>query len=131
MHDNTNRKSYENLWRWLNEVLMAHKGWTSSTSKSFPYKELESLSSSQQTQSPLPLLVIGTKTDVGGARLRKCTIVEEYGGDFLDMVSLFPVIFYAYFTQPSLTRSSNCYTLVYATSATIRQRISSSIRSIL
>ncbi|TGZ55727.1 Rab-like protein 3 [Temnothorax longispinosus] len=88
VHDLTNRKSQQNLQKWLEEVLS--KDGTSSRSKSFEDFDPEKFVGSTQ----IPILVIGTKLDlISGSNFvksnihrRSATIAEECGADeiFLD-----------------------------------------------
>ncbi|XP_011872983.1 PREDICTED: rab-like protein 3 [Vollenhovia emeryi] len=88
VHDLTNRKSQQNLQKWLEEVLS--KEGTSSKSRSFEDFDPEKFVGSTQ----IPILVIGTKLDLisesnsvkSNIHRRSATIAEECGADeiFLD-----------------------------------------------
>ncbi|XP_029159365.1 rab-like protein 3 [Nylanderia fulva] len=88
VHDLTNRKSQQNLQKWLEEVLS--KDGTSSRSKLFEDFDPEKFVGSTQ----IPILVIGTKFDLisesnfikSNVHRRSATIAEECGADeiFLD-----------------------------------------------
>ncbi|KAL0100044.1 hypothetical protein PUN28_019487 [Cardiocondyla obscurior] len=88
VHDLTNRKSQQNLQKWLEEVLSKDGG--SSKSKSFEDFDPEKFVGSTQ----IPILVIGTKLDLisesnsikSTIHRRSATIAEECGADeiFLD-----------------------------------------------
>ncbi|XP_043270018.1 rab-like protein 3 [Venturia canescens] len=85
VHDLTNRKSQQNLQKWLQEVLT--KDGTCAKSKSFDDFDPEKFVGSTQ----IPILVIGTKSDLvaevrSSLQRRSSTIAEECGADeiFLD-----------------------------------------------
>ncbi|XP_046743190.1 rab-like protein 3 [Diprion similis] len=85
VHDLTNRKSQQNLQKWLQEVL--NKDGNHSKSKSFDDFDPEQFVGSTQ----IPILVIGTKFDLAAevrssVHRRSSTIAEECGADeiFLD-----------------------------------------------
>ncbi|KYN05786.1 Rab-like protein 3 [Cyphomyrmex costatus] len=87
VHDLTNRKSQQNLQKWLEEVLS--KDGTSSRSKFEDFDPEKFVGSTQ-----IPILVIGTKLDLisessfvkSNIHRRSATIAEECGADeiFLD-----------------------------------------------
>ncbi|XP_011146609.1 rab-like protein 3 isoform X1 [Harpegnathos saltator] len=85
VHDLTNRKSQQNLQKWLEEVL--NKDGTFSKSKSFDDFDPEKFVG----LTHIPILVIGTKLDLipevkSNVHRRSSTIAEECGADeiFLD-----------------------------------------------
>ncbi|XP_015178786.1 PREDICTED: rab-like protein 3 [Polistes dominula] len=85
VHDLTNRKSQQNLQKWLQEALS--KDGSYSKSKSFDDFDPEKFVGSTQ----IPILVIGTKLDLvsevrSNMQRRTSTIAEECGADeiFLD-----------------------------------------------
>ncbi|XP_011330727.1 rab-like protein 3 isoform X2 [Ooceraea biroi] len=86
VHDLTNRKSQQNLQKWLEEVLNKD-GTSSSKSKCFEDFDPEKFVGSTQ----IPILVVGTKFDLisevkSNVHRRSATIAEECGADeiFLD-----------------------------------------------
>lgn len=82
VHDLTNRKSQQNLQKWLSEILNHESG--GKHNKSFDEFDPEQFVGSTQT----PILVIGTKLDLAGSARaqRAVTFAEECGADeiFLD-----------------------------------------------
>lgn len=85
VHDLTNRKSQQNLQKWLEEVL--NRDGTSPKSKSFEDFDPEKFVGSTQ----IPILVVGTKFDLisevkSNVHRRSATIAEECGAEeiFLD-----------------------------------------------
>ncbi|KAI8827091.1 P-loop containing nucleoside triphosphate hydrolase protein [Fimicolochytrium jonesii] len=94
VHDATNKKSYQNLWRWIAEVFNA------ATFKSGTMSPLPTIRDSMykndfdvdvrvgESRPMLPILVVGTKTDLITDTLqrRRTSIADEYGGDCINLV---------------------------------------------
>jgi Rab-like protein 3 len=77
VHDLTNRKSQQNLQKWLSEIIN-HES-SGKASKSFDDFDPEQFLGSTQ----IPILVIGTKLDLAGSNRaqRAVTFAEECGAD--------------------------------------------------
>lgn len=101
VHDTTNGKSHQNLWKWIIELQTSDsfkKVATSSSSSSLSSSSSSfntnfSSSSSDHPSSSIPMLIVGTKIDLAvtdyAIRNLKSSIAEEYGADSLIMVRFY------------------------------------------
>ncbi|KAJ3057439.1 hypothetical protein HK097_006367 [Rhizophlyctis rosea] len=92
VHDTINRKSYNNLWKWIQEVFnsepyqagnAAKAGSMSKSTTGLNYDVDLRIGSNTSTKSRVPILVVGTKVDAAvdqGFR-KRCSITEEFGGE--------------------------------------------------
>ncbi|CAG8585023.1 12271_t:CDS:2 [Ambispora leptoticha] len=117
VHDVSNRKSYYNLWRWIAEVLnsdafkeegervmngsmMSMSGSSGSGSGFLVNSNLKEYDFELQIGDRnlhVPILVVGTKADLVKQELtgrqRRYSIVDEYGGDCVNVCTLAPTHF--------------------------------------
>ncbi|CAG8781398.1 23136_t:CDS:2, partial [Cetraspora pellucida] len=89
VHDVSNRKSYHNLWKWIAEMIYSEA-----------YKESERIG---ERHASVPILVVGTKADLVKQELtgrqRRYSIVDEYGGECVNLCTLAPT----HFAQDSIS----------------------------
>ncbi|CAG8542977.1 9402_t:CDS:2 [Paraglomus brasilianum] len=103
VHDVSNRKSYYNLWRWIAEVLHSEaykdneKSWAGSAIGNKKNEYDFELQIGEQFAS-VPILVVGTKADLVKQELtgrqRRYSIVDEYGGECVNVCTLAPSHFF-------------------------------------
>eukprot|EP00158_Paraphelidium_tribonemae_P002977 Partr_v1_DN25813_c1_g1_i7_m2642 putative RAB, member of RAS oncogene family-like 3 len=104
VHDLSNRKSYEHLEKWMNEVQseLVNDGSPANTrgnSMSRSYGGLESIvvnstGGTTKVDTPhaeMPVLVVGTKLDLTSSqaprRIHPCPLAQQFGGQSIDMSS--------------------------------------------
>ncbi|CAG8833458.1 8159_t:CDS:2, partial [Gigaspora margarita] len=122
VHDVSNRKSYHNLWKWIAEVIyseaykeservnnVANANWSmGSGSGSGSWMSGSSMSFNStndydfelqigERHASVPILVVGTKADLVKQELtgrqRRYSIVDEYGGECVNLCTLAPTHF--------------------------------------
>ncbi|KAG9324648.1 hypothetical protein KVV02_007218 [Mortierella alpina] len=107
VHDLCNRRSYDNLWKWIGDYLEAS---SSSSAPRWPSQQQDGLGFNGTTHQGarygelgIPLLVVGTKTDMASStydqqRNRLATsfgqdLVDKYGGEAISVCSISPAEF--------------------------------------
>ncbi|KNC98234.1 uncharacterized protein SPPG_06634 [Spizellomyces punctatus DAOM BR117] len=104
VHDSSNRKSYQNLWKWIAEVFNtgSFKGSTSSPIGRDPPSlgrstEFDVDVRVGEARPSIPILVVGTKADLvsDATHKRRSSIAEEYGGDCIVLSANQPLAFSA------------------------------------
>jgi hypothetical protein len=92
VHDLCNKRSYENLWKWISDYLEAT---ISRTNGGLGY------SGGQYNQLGIPLLVVGTKNDIPATdsqqgndpKLYRSDLIEKYGGESISVCAISPAEF--------------------------------------
>ncbi|KAF9917141.1 Rab-like protein 3 [Lobosporangium transversale] len=91
VHDLCNRRSYDNLWKWIGDFLEASQSAQSMLSGGFHgglYGQLD-----------IPLLVVGTKTDMALSQRQQhqhphgSDLIEKYGGEVISVCTISPTEF--------------------------------------
>ncbi|KAF9359634.1 hypothetical protein BGX26_011880 [Mortierella sp. AD094] len=91
VHDLCNKRSYENLWKWIGDYMEGSQ--TSGGGVGY--------SGGQYGQLSIPLLVVGTKNDIpasydqqsAGPRAHGLDLVEKYGGEAISVCAVSPADF--------------------------------------
>ncbi|KAF9111067.1 Rab-like protein 3 [Mortierella sp. AM989] len=95
VHDLCNKRSYENLWRWIGDYIEVAQ------SASMTGGETMGYGGGQYGQFSIPLLVVGTKNDIpasydqqnGAPRLPEFDLIEKYGGEAISVCAVSPADF--------------------------------------
>ncbi|CAO3564181.1 unnamed protein product [Mortierella alpina] len=104
VHDLCNRRSYDNLWKWIGDYLEAS---SSSAAPRWPSQQQGFNSTShhgaRSGELGIPLLVVGTKTDVANSTYDQHKsslstsfgqdLVDKYGGEAISVCSISPAEF--------------------------------------
>ncbi|CAJ0909025.1 7626_t:CDS:2, partial [Entrophospora sp. SA101] len=94
VHDVSNRKSYYNLWKWVVEILNseAYKDTEKSNNNNIKKNDFDCDVKIGERYASVPILVVGTKADLVKQELtgrqRRYSIVDEYGGDCVNLCTL-------------------------------------------
>ncbi|KAF9203291.1 Rab-like protein 3 [Haplosporangium sp. Z 27] len=90
VHDLCNKRSFENLWKWIGNYMEASQSGGGTGPYNGGYGQLS-----------IPLLVVGTKNDIpasydqqrGGPKTNGYDLVENYGGEALSVCAVSPADF--------------------------------------
>ncbi|KAG0266024.1 Rab-like protein 3 [Mortierella polycephala] len=104
VHDLCNRRSYDNLWKWIGDYLEASRSAPGSFSGDQRYDaefDQPRYSGGQYGELDIPLLVVGTKQDMamnydqqrGGSATFGQDLVQKYGGEAISVCSISPAEF--------------------------------------
>ncbi|KAK9762480.1 hypothetical protein K7432_011735 [Basidiobolus ranarum] len=107
VHDLSNRKSYYNLWRWMEEVLESEAfkdgeriglgNHTSTPMQGSHYKrrnnEFDFELTIGESRTSIPVLIVGNKEDLTSeaSRPRRYSIADEFGGECVNTCAITPL----------------------------------------